>query len=213
MNKFLFIGLFLVLVFIAVFTRMQVKNFAARVEKEKHGFPKIMRINFNYDEIYLAGGCFWGVQAYLDKIPGVKKTQVGYANGSTERPTYEQVRRENTGHAETVYVQFDPKEISMEDLVKAFFEIIDPTSINKQGGDEGTQYRTGVYYIRPEDKERIQKVFDELAPNYGAPIVVELKPIANFYPAENYHQKYLQKNPGGYCHIDLSKADKYKKTT
>jgi len=196
-----------------IITHMQVKKLAAREEAKKKEFPKIMRINFDYENVYLAGGCFWGVQAYLDKIPGVINTQTGYANGNTQRPTYEQVCHENTGHAETVYVQYDPKIISLEQLIKAFFEIIDPTSINKQGGDAGTQYRTGVYYTRPEDKAMIQKVFDELAPNYKAPIVVELKPIENFYPAENYHQKYLQKNPGGYCHIDLSKADKYKKAT
>lgn len=196
-----------------VFTRMQIKKFGAREEAKKMEFPKIMRINFDLDSVYLAGGCFWGVEAYLDKIPGVKNTQVGYANGKTENPTYEQVSHENTGHAEAVYVQYDAKEITLEQLIKIFFEIIDPTSLNKQGGDAGVQYRTGVYYTRPDDKERIQKVFDELAPNYKEPIVVELKPIENFYPAENYHQKYLQKNPGGYCHIDLSKADKYKKTT
>ncbi|GHT38949.1 hypothetical protein FACS189437_00990 [Bacteroidia bacterium] len=193
-----------------VFTQSRVKRFAVKQDAKKKEFPKTMRPNLNYKSIYLAGGCFWGVQAYLDKIPGVKNTQAGYANGNTKNPTYEQVCRENTGHAETVYAQYDPKEIPLERLLKIFFEIIDPTSINKQGGDAGVQYRTGIYYTNPEDREKIQKVFDELAPKYNAPIAVELKPLENFYPAENYHQKYLQKNPKGYCHIDLSKADKYR---
>ncbi|MDR0291205.1 MAG: peptide-methionine (S)-S-oxide reductase MsrA [Elusimicrobium sp.] len=212
MKRILFIALGFGLIFLVIFTHVQVKKLAAREEAKKKEFPKIMKVNFNYDSVYLAGGCFWGVEAFLDKIPGVKNTQVGYANGNTKNPTYEQVKYENTGHAEAVYVQYNPKEITLEQLIKIFFEIIDPASINKQGGDAGAQYRTGVYYTDEKDKERIQKVFDELAPNYKAPIVVELKPIDNFYPAENYHQKYLQKNPNGYCHIDLSKADKYKKT-
>jgi len=206
----LIVGISVFLIFFVVFTRMQVKKFAAKAEAKQHEFPQIMRINFDLHGVYLAGGCFWGVQAYLDKIPGVKHTQVGYANGKTQRPTYEQVCHDNTGHAEAVYVQFDPKVISLEQLIRAFFEIIDPASVNKQGPDEGTQYRTGVYYTDPGDKDKIQKVFDELAPNYKAPIAVELKMIENFYPAENYHQKYLEKHPGGYCHIDLKKADKYK---
>lgn len=162
-------------------------------------------------DIYLAGGCFWGVQAYLDKIPGVINTQVGYANGKTQKPTYEQVCSQKTGHAETVRVQYDPEKISLEHLLKIFFEIINPVSLNKQGGDKGTQYRTGIYYTLPEDKETAQKVIDEEQKKYSQPIVTELKTIENYYPAENYHQKYLEKNPNGYCHIDLSGADKYKK--
>jgi len=206
----LIVGAAVFLVLLIVFTQVQVNKWAARAKARQYDFPKIMRIDFDLHSIYLAGGCFWGVEAYLDKIPGVIRTQVGYANGKTERPTYEQVKHGDTGHAETVYVQFDPKILPLEKLIKIFFEIIDPASVNKQGPDAGTQYRTGVYYTEPGDKDKIQKVFDELAPNYKAPIAVELKPIDNFYPAENYHQKYLQKNPGGYCHIDLSKADKYK---
>ncbi|MGB2580011.1 peptide methionine sulfoxide reductase msrA/msrB [Elusimicrobium simillimum] len=162
-------------------------------------------------DIYLAGGCFWGVQAYLDKIPGVVNTQVGYANGKTKNPTYEQVCNENTGHAETVHVQYDAKQLSLEQLLHIFFEIINPTVSNRQGNDIGAQYRTGVYYINDKDVYAAKKVFSEEQRKYEAPIVTELKPLENYYPAEKYHQKYLDKNPGGYCHINLAGADKYAK--
>ncbi|MDR0645843.1 MAG: peptide-methionine (S)-S-oxide reductase MsrA [Elusimicrobiota bacterium] len=165
----------------------------------------------HFKDIYLAGGCFWGVQAYMDKIPGVIESQAGYANGKTENPSYEQVCKENTGHAETVRVRYDPKEISLDKLIKIFFEIIDPTLLNRQANDIGTQYRTGVYYIDETDRMIIQKVFNEEAKKYDKPIAVELRPLQNYYSAEDYHQKYLNKNSGGYCHIDLKGADKYKK--
>jgi len=160
--------------------------------------------------IYLAGGCFWGVQAYLDKIPGVVYTEAVYANGNTANPTYEQVRRENTGHAEAVLVKYNPQKITLGKLLAVFFEIIDPVSLNKQGGDEGAQYRTGVYYLADEDKDIATKVFAREAAKYKLPLAVELLPLKNFYKAEDYHQKYLEKNPNGYCHINLKAADKYR---
>ena len=156
-------------------------------------------------KIYLAGGCFWGVEAFMARVPGVADTTVGYANGKTVNPTYEEVCRNNTGHAETVEVWYDPGQAPLERLLAVFFTIIDPLSKNRQGGDVGTQYRTGVYYETDEDKKIAAKVFAEEQKKYSGPIVVELEPIVNFYPAEEYHQDYLEKNPGGYCHVNFDK--------
>jgi peptide methionine sulfoxide reductase msrA/msrB len=133
------------------------------------------------------------------------ETEVGYANGKTENPTYEEVCRDNTGHAETVQVVYDPERVSLEKLLTAFFTIIDPLSKNRQGGDAGAQYRTGVYYVASQDRETAEKVFAWEQTKHSRPIAVELAPLSNFYRAEEYHQNYLGKNPNGYCHVDLSK--------
>lgn len=159
-------------------------------------------------EIWLAGGCFWGVEAYLEKLTGVVFTNVGYANGKTENPTYKEVVYQNTGHAETVYVQYDPQAITLTTLLTYYLKIIDPTSLNRQGPDIGTQYRTGIYFLDPADKITIDEVLLREQQNHQIPIAVEVVPLVNYYVAEEYHQKYLQKNPGGYCHIDLSILDK-----
>lgn len=156
-------------------------------------------------EIYLAGGCFWGLEEYLANLPGVIETEVGYANGNTENPSYEQVCRENTGHAETVHTVYDSEKISLAFLLERYFEVIDPTSLNRQGGDVGSQYRTGIYYVNEEDRLIAQKALDKLQQSYRKRITVELLPLKNFYRAEDYHQKYLQKNPHGYCHIPRSR--------
>lgn len=156
-------------------------------------------------EIYLAGGCFWGLEEYLANLPGVIETEVGYANGNTENPSYEQVCRENTGHAETVHTVYDSEKISLAFLLERYFEVIDPTSLNRQGGDVGSQYRTGIYYVNEEDRLIAQKALDKLQQSYRKRIAVELLPLKNFYRAEDYHQKYLQKNPHGYCHIPRSR--------
>jgi len=158
--------------------------------------------------IYLAGGCFWGTEKYLSQIYGVLDTEVGYANGNTENPTYEDVCHKNTGHAETVKVLYDPEKISLEFLLQLFYDSIDPTSINHQGGDWGTQYRTGIYYVDEEDREIIQKSIDELQKKYKKKIAIQVQPLENYYPAEEYHQKYLDKNPSGYCHISRDKFEK-----
>ena len=150
--------------------------------------------------IYLAGGCFWGMQKFLDQFEGVVSTEVGYANGPDRAPTYEQVCRDS-GHAETVRVDYDEGKMSLERLLDLYFLVIDPLSVNKQGGDEGIQYRTGVYYTDPDQLPVIKAVFDAQERKAGAPLAVELTPVRNFFPAEEYHQKYLDKNPGGYCHI------------
>jgi methionine-S-sulfoxide reductase len=152
-------------------------------------------------EIYLAGGCFWGVEKYLASIPGVTATEVGYANGTTANPTYEQVCRDGTGHSETVKVTFDPARLSLGFLLGLFFQVIDPTSVNRQGNDEGEQYRTGIYYTGPGDLPEIYNTLEKLRQAHTKPLAIEVLPLENYYPAELYHQKYLDKNPTGYCHI------------
>ena len=150
--------------------------------------------------IYLAGGCFWGCQKYFDLLPGVLETEVGYANGPTANPSYEEVKH-HAGHAETVRVVYDADALPLGKLLKADFAVIDPTSVNRQGEDEGIQYRTGIYRVDGEDAPVIDEALAELAKGYDRPLAVENLPLSNFYSAEEYHQKYLDKNPGGYCHI------------
>lgn len=159
--------------------------------------------------IYLAGGCFWGLEKYLSLLPGVVATQVGYANGRTANPTYEEVCHKNTGFAETVKVDYDTSKISLTFLLDRFYEVIDPTSLNRQGGDVGEQYRTGIYYVEKEDEAIIKGSLVLLSESLKDPVAIEAKPLENFYTAEEYHQKYLEKNPTGYCHIgavDFEKA-------
>jgi peptide methionine sulfoxide reductase msrA/msrB len=153
-------------------------------------------------KIYLAGGCFWGLEKYLGNIPGVISTEAGYANGKTDQPTYEEVCRKNTGHAEAVAVEYDPLKISLKGLLSLFYKVIDPTTLNRQGNDVGSQYRTGIYHTNPEELSVIRKSLEELQKNYKKPIAIEAKPLENYWSAEEYHQKYLDKNPGGYCHIN-----------
>lgn len=150
--------------------------------------------------VYFAGGCFWGVQKYFDQFGGVESTAVGYANGNTENPSYEQLK--DTGHAETVKITYDENKISLSELLERYFRIIDPLSVNKQGNDIGTQYRTGIYFDDPAMLPEIDAFVKKVARKIGNPLAVEVRPLKAFYPAEEYHQKYLEKNPGGYCHID-----------
>lgn len=152
-------------------------------------------------EIYLAGGCFWGMEHFLQFIRGVEKTEVGYANSIQPNPSYEEVCSGKTLAAETVKVIYNPDVLSLKLLLETYFKAIDPTSVNKQGGDEGLQYRTGIYYTSEEDVAIIQEVFKEVAGLYTRPVITEIKPLENFYAAEDYHQDYLEKNPTGYCHI------------
>lgn len=168
-----------------------------------------MMNNDNLHTIYLAGGCFWGIEAYTKKLPGVRDTDVGYANGNTENPTYEQVCYDNTGHAETVKVVYDPALISTEQLLDGFFKVVDPTSINRQGNDRGSQYRSGIYYVDEADKAIAESAAARQKENYKDPVVTEILPLNQFYLAEDYHQDYLDKNPGGYCHINLNAADEF----
>lgn len=159
-------------------------------------------------EIYLAGGCFWGTEKYLSSIQGVLSTQVGYANGETENPTYEEVCYRNTGHAEAVRVVYDAKILPLAFLLTLYYDAIDPVSVNRQGGDHGTQYRTGIYYIDDRDLPVIERSIAQLQVRYDQPIAIEVAPLRNFSLAEAYHQKYLDKNPGGYCHISTAKFEK-----
>ncbi len=151
-------------------------------------------------ELYLAGGCFWGTQKFFDQFDGIISTEVGYANGKSEDPTYEQVCNDS-GHAETVKILYEDFVISTAQLVEYFFMIIDPLSINKQGEDTGIQYRTGIYYTDEALVPEIKKVYDAKQQELGQKLAVELIPLESFYDAEEYHQKYLDKNPTGYCHI------------
>ncbi|PJG84127.1 peptide-methionine (R)-S-oxide reductase MsrB [Caviibacterium pharyngocola] len=159
----------------------------------------------NLQEIYLAGGCFWGVEAYMEKINGVKDAQSGYANGKTTQTNYRIIGQ--TDHAETVKVVYDANKISLDKLLKYYFRIIDPTSINKQGNDRGRQYRTGIYYQNEHDKNIILQAIKLQQEKYKEKIQVEVQSLENYIPAEEYHQDYLKKNPNGYCHIDLNLAD------
>ena len=150
--------------------------------------------------IYLAGGCFWGVQKYFDQFDGVLATEVGYANGPEEAPSYRDVCN-RSGHAETVKIEYDPEVISLTELLGYYFMVIDPLSINRQGNDRGVQYRTGIYYTDESQLPEIKTVYREQEEKAGAKLAVEMEPLKNFYTAEEYHQKYLDKNPNGYCHI------------
>lgn len=159
------------------------------------------------NRIYLAGGCFWGVEGYFKRIKGVVDTECGYANGNTKNPSYEDVCRKNTGHAEAVRIDFDDNTISLEDLLIYYFRIIDPISVNKQGNDVGTQYRTGIYYTDEGQLPIINDALKREQEKYTDKIAVEVLEIENFYDAEEYHQNYLDKNPNGYCHINLEWAN------
>ncbi len=157
--------------------------------------------------IYLAGGCFWGLEKYLGEIPGVSSTKSGYANGKTACPTYEQVCN-GSGHAEAVRVEYDPSLLPLSFLLELFFDVIDPLSVNRQGHDTGEQYRTGIYFEDEKDQPVIQTSIDKLALRLGRKPAVECKPLAQFFPAEDYHQRYLDKHPTGYCHISMDKIKK-----
>lgn len=174
-------------------------------------------------EIYLAGGCFWGIEAAFSRVPGVVATEVGYANSTVENPTYDQVCSGETGAAETVKVVYDPKKTDLTNLLKVFFAIINPYVKDRQGNDVGTQYRTGIYYTMREDEPILEYFMnfmhqrgrgpaitgadmvlnEEPDPMHGRRIMTELQPLENFYPAEESHQQFLAKNPGSYCHVDI----------
>lgn len=186
-------------------------NPEADLDDSAHTFyqPKINQnaVPVNARTIYLAGGCFWGVEAYFERIDGVLDAVSGYANGRTENPSYEDVVYRNTGHAETVKVVYNPDKLSLGDILQYYFRIIDPTSLNKQGNDRGVQYRTGIYTADAAEQEVVAAALVELQQRYKRPVVVENTALKHFYEAEQYHQDYLLKNPNGYCHVDLSKAD------
>ena len=150
--------------------------------------------------IYLAGGCFWGTQKFFDQFDGVTETEVGYANGPTADPSYQEVCA-SSGHAETVRIVYDEARISLTELLDMFFLAVDPLSVNQQGPDEGIQYRSGIYYTEGAQLPEIEARMRQEEEARGQKLAVELLPLQNFYPAEEYHQKYLDKNPTGYCHL------------
>jgi len=165
-------------------------------------------IEFNEDdlrEIFFAGGCFWGVQTYFKSIYGVAEVTVGYANGKTQNPTYYDIA--TTGHVEAVNVKYDSSRVTLKTLLEYFFKIIEPTTLNKQGNDIGTQYRTGIYYVDDSDLAIIKSAIEDEQKKYKTLIVTEVLVLDNYYLAEEYHQDYLEKNPNGYCHIDFSKLN------
>lgn len=161
--------------------------------------------------IYLAGGCFWGTQHLMRQVRGVLSTRCGYANGNGENPSYEEVYTDLTGFAETVEVSFDEQLVSLTTLLRLFFRSIDPLSLNRQGGDVGTRYRTGIYYTDVALLHDIHYIYNEVQAQYDQPLAIELAELRNFYPAEAFHQDYLVKNPSGYCHISPSLIREAKK--
>ena len=157
-------------------------------------------------EIYLAGGCFWGLEEYFSRISGVLQTSVGYANGQVKTTNYQLIKE--TDHAETVQVVYDEKVVSLREILLYYFRVIDPLSVNQQGNDRGRQYRTGIYYKDEEDLPTINTVVREQELLIGRKIAVEVEKLRHYILAEDYHQDYLKKNPGGYCHIDVRDAEK-----
>lgn len=177
------------------------------VQEEKNGqttkwaHEEVMDMDTTEHVIYLAGGCFWGMEALMQSIPGVTDVQSGYANGTGEDDAnYQAVCTGNTGFRETVRVEYDPEQVSLDALLLAYFYVIDPTVKNRQGNDSGSQYQTGVYYTNDKSKETVERIA-EMERGRSKAFFVEIGPLVNFYPAEEYHQDYLEKNPGGYCHI------------
>ncbi|MDA3049158.1 MULTISPECIES: peptide-methionine (R)-S-oxide reductase MsrB [unclassified Campylobacter] len=162
--------------------------------------------NQNLKEIYLAGGCFWGMEGYFRRVKGVASSEVGYANGNSEKTDYYSLK--NTDHAETLKIKFDENVVAFAEILEHFFRVIDPISVDKQGNDVGRQYRTGIYYTNESDKEFLQNFIALKQKKYKEKIAVEVAPLRNYARAEEYHQNYLGKNPNGYCHIDLNLASK-----
>lgn len=161
--------------------------------------------------IYLAGGCFWGMEQLMQSIPGVLDAQSGYANGTCEKDAdYQTVCKGNTGFRETVRVEYDPEQVSLDALLLAYFYVIDPTAKNRQGNDIGSQYQTGVYYTNDRTKETVERIA-EIEQSRSEKFFVEIGPLKNYYPAEEYHQNYLEKNPGGYCHIPRAEMEIFSK--
>lgn len=175
-----------------------------KIGKDNNYVPKE-----NTNVIYLAGGCFWGVEKLVQSIPGVIEGVSGYANGTIEAPTYDQVKQGTTGFRETVRVEYDPSIVSLDTILYAYFSVVDPTVENRQGNDIGSQYQTGIYYTDEKSMETIRKIV-EIEKQRTNKFLVEVKPLENFFEAEEYHQNYLDKNPTGYCHISKAEFERVK---
>jgi peptide-methionine (S)-S-oxide reductase len=168
------------------------------------------------ETIALGGGCFWCTEAVYVQVRGVTDVESGYSNGQTKRPSYEDVCTGTTGHAEVVKLEYDPAQVTTRQILEIFFAIHDPTQLNRQGNDRGTQYRSGIYYTTPAQKEEAEAIIRELAQEkaFDSPIVTEVKPLENYWPAEDYHQDFFEKNPHqGYClAVAAPKVAKFRKT-
>ncbi len=187
-------------------TSLAISCSAVKNEEQKET-EKIKEVDeMNKKVIYLAGGCFWGVEEYFDRVYGVVDSESGYANGNTQNPTYDNVCYDKTGHAETVKVTYDDSKVSLKTLLHHYFSIVDPTTVNRQGNDIGEQYRTGVYYTNESDKKVAAEELKKLQDRIGKEVKIELTKLDNYSSAENYHQDYLKKNPNGYCHIRLDNS-------
>lgn len=172
-------------------------------ELREKGYGEYLNLFQQTEVAILAGGCFWGMEELLRKLPGVTAVEVGYTGGNRENPIYDQVHTGSTGHAEAVKINFDPTKTSYEDILRFFFKIHDPTTKNRQGNDVGTQYRSAIFYEDEKQHQKALKIIEEVeaSKKWPAPIVTEVVPASNWYKAEDYHQDFLQKNPGGYtCH-------------
>ena len=178
---------------------------AAQLEAEGYGkYASLFAGGKRLETATLAGGCFWGVEELIRRLPGVVDTEVGYTGGTLENPVYEKVKKGDTGHAESIQISFDPSRISYEQILEYFFRLHDPTTPNRQGNDIGTQYRSAVFYHSEEQKKAAEKVKAAVdkSGKWKRPVATQIVPASKFYPAEGYHQDYLQKNPGGYtCHF------------
>ena len=170
----------------------------------------------NLQTITLGGGCFWCTEAVFDRVRGITDVESGYTNGHTVNPTYEQICQGDTGHAEVVRLTFDADEISLEEILEIFFHTHDPTTLNRQGNDVGTQYRSGIYFTTPEQQQVAQDLVREInqGDTAGAPVVTEVEPLANYFAAEGYHQDFFENNPTqGYClAVAAPKVAKFRKT-
>ena len=166
--------------------------------------------------IVLGGGCFWCTEAVFVKVRGITDVESGYSNGQTQRPTYEQVCSGTTGHNEVVKLTYDPAQISLRQILEIFFVVHDPTTLNRQGNDSGTQYRSGIYYTTPEQQQVADNMISEMAKDklFGKAIVTEVQALDNYSPAEDYHQDFFEKNPyQGYCvAVAAPKVEKFRKT-
>jgi peptide methionine sulfoxide reductase msrA/msrB len=178
------------------------------IREDKTMIPNNPNLDIKYDEsklkeIWLAGGCFWGIETYISRIYGVYDVTAGYANGNKENPSYKEVSSGETGFVETVHVRYDPERVELKTLLTHFFKIIEPTAKDRQGNDVGTQYRSGIYYKDESDRAIIDEMVALEQKKYVEKIQTEILPLKNYFLAEDYHQDYLDKNPNGYCHIDF----------
>lgn len=203
MMKRSYILLFLILFLVCVCLILWKMNSMSRNQTNRIEIKDEVNMQ-DYQEIYLAGGCFWGVEAYFARLSGVLDVTAGYANGKIDETSYALLSQ--TAHAETVHIRYNPSVISLREILLHYFRIIDPLSVNQQGNDIGVQYRTGIYYTKLEDLPTIYEVMREQEKIYGKPLAVEVESLKHYILAEDYHQDYLAKNPNGYCHINLSMA-------